>query len=165
MYRIILPLPRQRSALFAKSACAEGAGGGNLKNLLRLNRPAACNKNSTALKFPLANQSPSPQRATPPSPKNPSPCSPRIKRKPPPGFFGPNLGQFGSKVGYFGSLLGRFRTFPGKIAPFCPHSPSQKPPPPRAMCKKLHLPARSHEHTFFTPSFPKSHKITLYYHK
>ena len=89
----------------------------------------------------------------PPPPKNPSPCSPRIKRKPPPGFFGPNPGQFGSESGHFGSILG----FPGeKSHRFGPHFPLPEAPSAPGDVQKLHLPTHAHKRTPFTP-LPQSH--------
>ena len=105
----------------------------------------------------------------PPPPKNPSPCSPRIKRKPPPGFFGPNPGQFGSEPGffgpnpgqfgsepgYFGSILGRFQASPGQNRTnFGPRSPSREPPPPREMCKNF-TSQPAHANTALPSRFPK----------
>lgn len=86
-------------------------------------RPA-CNKNSTALKFPLLPINHPPQRHLL-APKNPSPRFPQTKPGPTPGFFGPNQGQFGSKPGYFGSIPGFPRP---KSRCFGPHFPLPRAP-------------------------------------
>ena len=90
-----------------------GEGGGNLKKSSQIKQAAACNKNSTAQKFPPTNQ---PSHDNLPAQK-PLPLLPQANHEPPPGFFGPNPGHFGSDSGYFGSEPGYFGSIPGFPGP------------------------------------------------
>ena len=152
-----------RAPLGRRTRAGRRDGGGPLYMKPPLKKRTTCRVQQ---KFNSPKILPSPPQRHLPFPQKIPPLTPPSQPWADPGLFWAKPGPIWVRFGLFWVAFGSLLDFPGsKSRRFGPHFPLPEAPSAPGDVQKLHLPARSHEHTFFTPSFPKSHKITLYYHK